>query len=95
MTDEKPTAPKPSDKQPPAKVRDVIPVAKLQLRSDLTVDWPGYPAGTRTIAASEQVRIEYHTAAGFYVVSWRPRPGGTEKPFIRYIPRDWASMEPL
>lgn len=78
-----------------AKVRDVIPISKLTLRSDLTLDWPSYPGGTRVIEASEQVRIEYHHALGFYIVDWKPRPGGTERPFRKLVPREWAAFEPL
>jgi hypothetical protein len=104
MTDDKPqpvTAPTVKSKEktveppPDRKPRDVIPVAKLTMRSDLTIDWPSYPGGTRAIEASDQIRIEYHSMLSMFVVDWKPRPGGTEKPFRKYIPREWCSFEPL
>lgn len=97
MTDDKPQPappPKKPQPEPDRKPRDIIPVAKLELRSDLTLAWPGYPAGARVITADEQVSISYHTAMSMYVVERKPRLGSDEKPVRKLIPREWAAMEP-
>lgn len=101
MTDEAPkTAPTvrtAKDPGPPAdrKPRDVIPLAKIEMRSDLTLQLPGYPGGATTVTAGEQIKLEYHTLLGLVLLDWKPRPGGVERPFKKYIPREWVAFEPL
>jgi hypothetical protein len=85
---------KPQRVEPDRKPRDIIPVARLQLRSDLTLNLPSMPP-MHGIAADEQIAIEYHSALGMFRIAWTPRKGGSGTPWHRFIPREWCSFEAL
>lgn len=94
MNDTAPTKPDKPQRaaEPERKPRDVIPVSKLTMRSDLTLNIPSQPP-LHGLASDEQMRITYHPALGLYEIAWTPRTGSSGTPWRRYIPREWASFE--